>query len=859
MNKITRSAWSRLKRGFTLVELVIVIAVIAVLAAVLVPTFITVIDNANNSADLQLTASANTILSTDLSADSTATVENLRKLLKDNGITDLTTKQKDNVILYNKEAKKFELKKLNDKTAIGVKDPEASAGTAKTVAADNGDLLVDFAAYCPEEVFAGYILVSTGGNPLSEGLYKLHNWETTPTESSDILKNLNENVKTALATIVPKTLYVAKDGKMFRLDYEDGTLSVNSAPSEAVSNVVFHEECTTIKLSDLANNLKETESLIVTLPETLESVTTNASAGSLAGVTLAGNTDIVKLPENDASGVGVSNKSVSELKDLLNDEDNLKLAYQNEFYVSATQTGDYYYSDLQAALNIANKSADLLGTTAYKNVILADKTYTVENAITIPANVSLILPYYDYEQDGQHKYYSGIGFSEKTENVGSGKFKGETSIIDDEYFSRDGKTYKQCEITFNNNVTIAKGGKLEIGAVTSYKDQYYQGHVSSYYAQANIAENKTITVNGTLDSFGYIKGKGKVVANNGAEVTEPFIVTDYAGGSNCASLFLKKQSPFMRYAMVNIQSSLTINYGAKLFAYCNLWALSQYNTTKAVVIGYGDKASKTKGLITLEKDSYVECEYLYNSSIAVSDSAVKNNLKSDIGKTKVIINGDARTESLSIKVYGMDIPTSSVLFPVPYNFDFIINTGNFRIINQYIILPGASVQVNSDAQLTVTQDSTFYVADYLYQSDHLDNKKYPTAQQLNNETTKLSTSGTLIVNGTMEIETGAHVGGIVRSTEANAKLNIANDVDVSGKFTLGYKQKTAKDNSCVCDFPLRIASGTEIINAEPNTQYQSSGTKKQYSISKTITAEEEAKTYSYTLTLDSYQWTKQTA
>ncbi len=41
------------KTGFTIVELVIVIAVIAVLAAVLIPTFSSVIDKANESAALQ--------------------------------------------------------------------------------------------------------------------------------------------------------------------------------------------------------------------------------------------------------------------------------------------------------------------------------------------------------------------------------------------------------------------------------------------------------------------------------------------------------------------------------------------------------------------------------------------------------------------------------------------------------------------------------------------------------------------------------------------------------------------------------------------------------------------------------------
>lgn len=41
------------KKGFTIVELVIVIAVIAILAGVLIPTFSTVIENANKSAALQ--------------------------------------------------------------------------------------------------------------------------------------------------------------------------------------------------------------------------------------------------------------------------------------------------------------------------------------------------------------------------------------------------------------------------------------------------------------------------------------------------------------------------------------------------------------------------------------------------------------------------------------------------------------------------------------------------------------------------------------------------------------------------------------------------------------------------------------
>lgn len=53
----------KLKRAFTITELVIVIAVVAILAAVLIPTFANIIDKANESADTQTVANINRILS----------------------------------------------------------------------------------------------------------------------------------------------------------------------------------------------------------------------------------------------------------------------------------------------------------------------------------------------------------------------------------------------------------------------------------------------------------------------------------------------------------------------------------------------------------------------------------------------------------------------------------------------------------------------------------------------------------------------------------------------------------------------------------------------------------------------------
>lgn len=53
------------KRGFTIIELVIVIAVIAILAAVLIPTFANIIQKANVANDVALARNMNTILIAD--------------------------------------------------------------------------------------------------------------------------------------------------------------------------------------------------------------------------------------------------------------------------------------------------------------------------------------------------------------------------------------------------------------------------------------------------------------------------------------------------------------------------------------------------------------------------------------------------------------------------------------------------------------------------------------------------------------------------------------------------------------------------------------------------------------------------
>ena len=90
------------RKGFTIVELVIVIAVIAILAAVLIPNISNLVKKANASADETLVRNLNTALSLDV--EKHLTMDDALKAALDNGgyeVTTIVAKNKDNKILWD--------------------------------------------------------------------------------------------------------------------------------------------------------------------------------------------------------------------------------------------------------------------------------------------------------------------------------------------------------------------------------------------------------------------------------------------------------------------------------------------------------------------------------------------------------------------------------------------------------------------------------------------------------------------------------------------------------------------------------------------------------------------------------------
>ena len=109
------------KKGFTIVELIVVIAVIAVLTAVLIPTFGGIIKKANASADQQMVYSMNKILTAEEAVGGKPkTLHDALILLEDNGfkVENLDAKSADYQLLWNQKTNKIVILDTNGASVL---------------------------------------------------------------------------------------------------------------------------------------------------------------------------------------------------------------------------------------------------------------------------------------------------------------------------------------------------------------------------------------------------------------------------------------------------------------------------------------------------------------------------------------------------------------------------------------------------------------------------------------------------------------------------------------------------------------------------------------------------------------------
>lgn len=704
----------------------------------------------------------NSLLTTGIDLSDKNAVE-IRAFIQQNNINSFVTASKNNLVAYNQNQNSFELININE-----IKNFEIN------------DQFVE-----PEAFLNNYIIISNGGDPLSEAIYGIRNAGTVSVAEmqkhfDSIYKLKIPSLTSGFIDLINNTLFVNGEGesRVFTVDSVNGEFKVMEGEISKASKILYGDNTTSIQNTTFKGLTKIN---VISLPRSVNFISISAFESFSEGL---------RLYVVDASKINNLDKlSMIETLEIVDLSINKTVKVINNIVIFDEIEEIATFSELFSLLNSQHLPA--------KIIITSNMTFT--NNLTIPCGVEVLIPFAEDDVLGR-----GDGTLENSQSrIASGD-----------------KLY--LDIIINPKVTLSIKGKLTLGGIISHpKTESYQGHTSGSYSR--ILNNGTILVEnqGILDIWGFVQGSGKIEAFSGSEVYHPFIVTDFVGGSNSLSLYLNGQSPFTRYSVMNIQCELIINYQALLYAHCNLYALSQYNLTDAVMIGYQAEES-VLGLIMLAKDAYAVINY--NPNKTVYDSNYSNNLEIDLGQSLVKIYGGAKTSAMSLILYGVNVTTSQVLFPVCYNFAFELYDGDYYFYNSYALLPGSSLVVDETASLTVTEGAEFYVLDGLTHSA-LSGKTYPTAQQLQAEN-HYSGSAEFIVNGTFNIKAKACFGGIIQTNSTSAIINIDKEAIISfDEFSLQLGTLAFSDaNTSLYTLNGRIfdSESKEIVYLLADSTYQAS-------------------------------------
>ena len=217
------------RKGFTIVELVIVIAVIAILAAVLIPTFASLIEQARVSADTALVKNLNLVLTADEAENGKRTTMSDALTVAEEGgyVVDKLTPTSSGEIVLDSVSNRFALLDQEGKLKFGVSGTDFNDASA--VRANVWKITDDLEEVTSDAPKFSYYL--------KEGVYA----DTELNIGTGIDVGENRNINIAYATSFSGTVTVRMNG---------GTLKV-SAPNGAVQS---YGEKTRVTIDAVAMN-----------------------------------------------------------------------------------------------------------------------------------------------------------------------------------------------------------------------------------------------------------------------------------------------------------------------------------------------------------------------------------------------------------------------------------------------------------------------------------------------------------------------------------------------------------------------------------------------------------------------------
>lgn len=410
------------------------------------------------------------------------------------------------------------------------------------------------------------------------------------------------------------------------------------------------------------------------------------------------------------------------------------------------QYGDTPYTTLSEALTAAQKGGG--GTVR----LLRD--YTLEENVTVPSGVTLLVPCMDNDAG----YDAGTGYCPDGKSTAGGT-------------GANGTRY--CTLTIPQGVTLTVMGTVLVNAVVGRPASgHYDQDVTGGYGEIALDGSIEILSGGIVDCCGYIKGSGQVTVENGGTLRDLYVVIHWRGGS--AAYGAKKASvyPMNESKCHNVETMVRINYGGAYSGTVKMYASGSYQYTRF------PQVDNANGLFRL----------------STADSYVIKTYEADTDREIYSFYGGATFASSSLKIAGLNLSTSTFIYPIDGDMTFNLNHGTYAFANDYKFMPGAVVNTNN-AALTVNAGKTvvFYSTD-IYTKDPfttVPGTSYPVSR--GDAVLKLSSDSKLDVQGAFGGKVSAQAPDSVIQKGTNANLSVTtNEVAaVSGSFILATATTTA--------------------------------------------------------------------
>lgn len=316
------------RKGFTLVELVIVIAVIAVLSAILIPTFATVIDNANKAKDDANAKAMTTELMLNATMDGLSgySAQEARALIFQFSEATTDVKSKDNSYWYNTATNQVEVHNTKE-MLLGTGSEGAASVMAKTLAYSSTRTL---SASVQSTVFSlsvnsDYVYIA-GNEALSAAVDILGNLTTYARlkDPNDVAGQMNALYQEALGKLdsLSSELKTAVTNALAKFDpskclYFDNVGIYTSAADNSAAFTNYVVTNGTTRIAGLVNKDKDDESKVVYIHPSVELVFPagcKVNGNSFKGLDVqGGGTVTVTVPAANSATSAVIKQSVSDL------------------------------------------------------------------------------------------------------------------------------------------------------------------------------------------------------------------------------------------------------------------------------------------------------------------------------------------------------------------------------------------------------------------------------------------------------------------------------------------------------------------------------------------------------------------